>query len=368
MTAQTAEQVRLLLESLKIYSPTGQEGPYADFLAEKMKEMGYRKVRIDGAGNVMGEVGSGKVKLLLCGHMDTVPGVLPVVKMRDSIYGRGAADAKAPLCALLVAAAQSADSGVAITFAGVTEEEGDGAGINQVMKSRARYDYAMFGEPGGASRITTAYRGRVAINLSVKTEGGHAGSPWAYRSAYDEFTVALSNLREYEASMQVAGDHFRSLSLTPTLVQAGSYQNVIPGSCSATIDVRFPPSVSSSKAIAAIRSAAERKEDGVEVKVVPGEPTEAYEVDISSKLLRALQRAIILKLKSRPGLIHKTSTGDMNTFAHTTKTDCVTYGPGASASSHTDGEVVEVSDYLNSIEILKEAFKQLADLSSRSAE
>ena len=368
MTGQATEHLQFLLDSLKIYSPTTQEGPYADFLAEKMEQMGYRKVRLDGAGNVLGEVGSGSVKLLLCGHMDTVPGVLPVVKMRDSVYGRGAADAKSPLCALLAAGAQAADSGVALTFAGVTDEEGDGAGINRIMKGRTRFDYAVFGEPGGASRVTVAYRGRVALRITVKTEGGHAGSPWAYRSAYDEFNAAVARLREYEASKQVAGDRFRSLSLTPTVVQAGTYQNVVPNLCEGTVDLRLPPSINSSKAIADLTSAAEKREDGVTVAVVPGEPTEAYEVDGASKLLRAFQRAIILKLKARPGLIRKTSTGDMNTFARRTKTECVTYGPGASATSHTDGEVVEIADYLNSIEVLKEAFKQLADLSTRRGE
>jgi len=54
----------------------------------------------------------------------------------------------------------------------------------------------------------------------------------------------------------------------------------------------------------------------------------------------------------------------MNTFAHRNKTECVTYGPGLSRTSHTDGEVVELKDYLASIEVLKEAIHQLEALSS----
>jgi acetylornithine deacetylase/succinyl-diaminopimelate desuccinylase-like protein len=102
------------------------------------------------------------------------------------------------------------------------------------------------------------------------------------------------------------------------------------------------------------------------VDVRPGEPTEAYEVDGDSLLLRSLQRAIILLLKTRPGLIRKTSTGDMNTFARKKHTDCVTYGPGVSATSHTDSETVQVADYVNSIEVLKESFKQLVTLGPKN--
>lgn len=359
MTRAAEGPVKLLIDSLKIYSPTNEESELASFLAENMDRLGYSKVRIDRAGNALGEVGKGKTRLLLCGHMDTVPGELPVRKTAEAVYGRGAADAKSPLCALLLAGAAAADSGVRVTFAGVTQEEGEGAGIEQLMRSGAKFDYTVFGEPSGADRITVGYRGRMSLHVKVSTEGGHAGSPWAHRSAFDEFTSMLSRLKEYERSKEVQGDHFRSLSVSPTLVRAGSFHNVIPSLCEATLDLRLPPSIRSSEAVAAIRSIAERKEEGVEVVVTPGEPTEAYEVDASSKLVRAFQRAILLRLKTRPGLVRKTGTGDMNTFAHMNRAECVTYGPGLSKTSHTGGEMVRIDDYLNSIEVLKEATLQL---------
>jgi len=90
-----------------------------------------------------------------------------------------------------------------------------------------------------------------------------------------------------------------------------------------------------------------------------GEPTEAYEADTSSTLVRAFQRAILLKLKAKPSLARKTGTGDMNPFAHKKNAACVTYGPGLSRTSHTDGETAEIKDYLSSIEVLKEAIQQL---------
>jgi len=367
MTGPADEHVQLLLNSLRIYSPTTKESSFASFLADRMVRMGYSKVRIDRTGNVIGQVGRGRPRLLLCGHMDTVPGDLPVRKTRDAIFGRGAADAKSPLCALLVAGALAADSGISVTFAGVTEEEGEGAGIQTLTASTTPFDYAVFGEPGGANRISVAYRGRVALHVTVKTEGGHAGSPWAYRSSFDEFTLMLSRLKEYERSKEVQGDRFKSLSIVPTIVKAGSYENVVPNICEATLDLRLPPSLRSSETIAEVRSVAERSEEGLRIKIVPGEPTEAYEVDSASTLLRAFQRAIILRLRTRPGLVRKTSTGDMNSFAHRRHIECITYGPGVSSTSHTDGEVVQIADYLNSIEVLKEAFRQLASLSSRKS-
>ncbi len=365
MTDAADSPVNVLLEALRIYSPTTQESGLANFLAEKMERLGYSKVHIDKAGNATGEIGSGKTKLLLCGHMDTVPGKLPVIRKEGRVYGRGAADAKSPLCALLLAGAGAADAGIRVTFAGATQEEGEGAGIEELIKNGGVYDYAVFGEPSGANKITIGYRGRVSLYVTVKTAGGHAGSPWAQRSAFDEFTLLLSRLKLYERSKEIQGDHFRSLSVSPTLVKAGTYHNVIPNTCEATLDLRLPPLIPSSEAVSEIRYVANQTDEGVEIEINPGEPTEAYEVDTSSALVRSFQRAILLKLKTRPGLVRKTGTGDMNTYAHRRRAECVTYGPGLSRTSHTDGEMVEVKDYLGSIVVLKEAIRQLVDLGQR---
>ena len=364
MTSPT-DAVGILLDALSIYSPTTEESNLAAFLTEKMAELGYSRVRVDRAGNALGETGSGSTRVLLCGHMDTVPGELPVAKREERIYGRGAADAKSPLCALLLAGAAAADAGVKLTFAGVTQEEGEGAGVEELIRSGTSYDYAVFGEPSGSNRVTVGYRGRVSLHVTVKTAGGHAGSPWAQRSAFDEFAQLLSRLKGYERSKEVKGDHFRSLSVSPTLVKAGTYHNVIPSVCEATLDLRLPPSTPSARAVAEIQYVAKQTDEGVQIDISPGEPTEAYQADTGSSLVRAFQRAILIRLKAKPSLVRKTGTGDMNTFAQRNHTECVTYGPGLSSTSHTDGEMVEVSDYLNSIEVLKEAIRQLEGLGSR---
>lgn len=367
MTGVAVDPVKLLLDSLKIYSPTTKESEYASFLAEQMQKLGYSKVRTDKAGNVLGEAGKGKTRLLLCGHMDTIPGELPVRKVGDSIHGRGAADAKSPLCALLIAGSRSADSGVRVTFAGATQEEGDGEGIESLIESPANFDYAVFGEPGGAEKITVAYRGRIALHVKVRTTGGHAGSPWAYKSAFDEFTSMLTRMRDSVVHAVDVEDRFKSISITPTTISAGSYQNVIPGLCEATLDVRIPPSVPASQTVDRLIGEAKKSIDGVKIEVERGELTEPYEVDRGSVLLRSFERAILVTLKSKPRLLRKTSTGDMNSFASRRRADCVTYGPGASGSSHTDDEVVLVSDYLKSIEVLKEAIRQLGNLATANS-
>jgi LysW-gamma-L-lysine carboxypeptidase len=361
------DPVRLLVEVLKAYSPSTKEERVARLLQNRMNRMGYKNVRIDTAGNVIGEAGGGRTRVLLCGHMDTVPGKLRISIKDGKLTGRGATDAKSPLCAMVIAGHRLRDRrDIHITVAGVTREEGDSLGLATLIRSGKRFDYAVFGEPSGAGRITVGYRGRISAHFTIRTEGGHAGAPWAHPSALDSSLSILDFLKKYEKSHTAKGDHFRSVSISPTILRAGTYHNVVPNVARMTLDVRVPPGMTCKQVERDIKGlAGQYSKANTSAKVVVSfeEGTDPYEAQSGSTVVRAFQRAIILKLGSRPVMVNKTGTGDMNTLAIALGNDCVTYGPGEANLAHTNGEFVLVEDYLNSIEVLTEAVRQIAALS-----
>ncbi|MFX1466363.1 MAG: acetyl-lysine deacetylase, partial [Promethearchaeota archaeon] len=61
------DEIEFLKQVLKIYSPSGEEKKLADFLCSRMKQLGF-KSWIDEAGNVIGEIGSGRPILLFLPH------------------------------------------------------------------------------------------------------------------------------------------------------------------------------------------------------------------------------------------------------------------------------------------------------------
>jgi LysW-gamma-L-lysine carboxypeptidase len=65
---------------------------------------------------------------------------------------------------------------------------------------------------------------------------------------------------------------------------------------------------------------------------------------------------------TRPTLIRKTGTGDMNIIGNQLKVPVVTYGPGDPHSSHTIDEKVSIDEYLRSIEVLKHTLQHLKRL------
>ena len=81
--------VKMLEKALRLYTPSLSEKPMAEFLADKCDDLGFEDIQIDEVGNVIATKGSGSPKIMLCGHMDVVPGKVKVRREGDSLYGRG---------------------------------------------------------------------------------------------------------------------------------------------------------------------------------------------------------------------------------------------------------------------------------------
>ncbi len=369
MTSTKDPAVQLLIQTLSTYSVSTKEEKLSKLLRERMRQMGFKNVRTDRAGNAIGEVGSGHPHVLLCGHMDTVPGFIKVRVEGDQIYGRGAADAKSPMCAMISAAGGAVPEGVKVTMACVTREEGDSLGVETLIDSGGDYDYAVFGEPAGAGRITVGYRGRFAARIVVKTDGGHASSSWAHPSAVDESLGIMSLIKEYERKNTVEGNHYRSLSASLTVIKGGAYSNVVPKRCEMTFDVRIPPGMKSARAkedIKAVVDGYAMMKGGIDAKVEFDGSTEPYDAPLDSVVVRGFQRSILKTLGSKPVLTHKTGTGDMNTLADRMGIPCLTYGPADSNLGHTENEFVAVQDYLASIRVIEGALREIKALHGRA--
>ena len=362
--------VKLLEKALRLYTPSRDEGAMAEFLADKCDDLGFDDIRIDEVGNMMATKGSGSPRVLLCGHMDTVPGKIRVRRSGDFLYGRGASDAKAPLMSMLLAAASAREGGGTITFAGCVDEEGNATGIKNLVRDGLDVDYAVFGEPSGLDKVTIAYKGRLAINLRVNAgDSAHASAPWLAKNAIEEVTAFTSGLKDALDSNQEGLRKTMMLTSSLTEIKGGSSHNVTPRECEATMDVRIP--VGSS-----CRSVEERMarvvqslsaSRGVEAFYSIIDETEPFEAPLNSPLVRALRLGIRDVIGCHPTLIRKTGTGDMNVIGNRMKVPVVTYGPGDPHMAHTIDERVSMSEYVRGIEVLRGMMPHLKRLHTGGA-
>ena len=103
MSKSALDPVEFLKGALEIPSPSGKERLVAEYLAEGMQKLGLKGF-VDEADNARGQVGEGPVQVVLLGHIDTVPGQIPVRLEGGRLFGRGAVDAKGPSVAMIFAA------------------------------------------------------------------------------------------------------------------------------------------------------------------------------------------------------------------------------------------------------------------------
>lgn len=356
----------LLVRMVEIYSPSGQEEKLGDLLSDEMRRLGF-DVERDAIGNVIGRIGEGKPRILLCGHMDTVPGVIPVRVEDGILYGRGAVDAKGPLAAMVNAASQLVREGYVgeILVVGAIDEEGKGLGVKHLVKEGLDVDYAIFGEPTNVGAVTAGYKGSLILKITCKTETGHSSAPWLFDNAVEKAIEVWNLIKDHKMPQEKPQSRFHSLSSCLRRIEGGETGSVVPSWCEMQIDMRIPPSLT----VAMLRDEALRlvdeyraKNPTVWVEWEVEDYTEPYVSDKSSMLVRAFSSAI-RKVRGTPMmLINKTGTGDMNVFGHATGKPTVTYGPGDSHLDHTPQEHISLKDYLDSIVMLKEALKKLYEL------
>ena len=361
---------KMLEKALRLYTPSLDEKPMAEFLADRCGDLGFEDIRIDGVGNVIARKGSGSPKIILCGHMDVVPGKIKVRRDGDYLYGRGASDAKAPLMAMLLAAASVQDECGTIIFVGAVDEEGNATGVKNLAKRKMDVDYAMFGEPSGIDRVTIAYKGRLAISLRISVDdSSHAGAPWLSKNAISESMIFAEKIKENLEKGQEGKTNGMLLTATMTEVRGGTSHNVTPKDCEITFDIRIPVDRNCKSVEQDIETAVRAMEKERKVRAMYSilDETEPFEAPHDSPLVRALIAGVVENECTRPMLIRKTGTGDMNILGSRWGIPVVTYGPGNPHEAHTINEKVSVSEYLKGIEIIKSTLHHLKRLHDRQS-
>src|SRR4030066_565766 len=363
------QAVRLLTNLLGIYSPSGKEAEIASFLAEEMRKLGFQ-VGMDAIGNVIGVVGEGEPTIFLCGHMDTVAGHLPLRVEEGKIYARGAVDAKGPLAAMVMAAAEVAKEPSfrgKVLIASVVEEEATSRGVRHMITQGIRADYAIFGEPSGVENITIGYKGQIQLKIVCKTETGHASTPWLYDNALEkayELWEQIKNASSYP-SLDPSASPYNAVTACLVKVVGGRATSVVPFEVEMNLDVRVPIQFSTVQVFGQIEKVITKYQAAnlkVSVKATVLDTVEPFEVNKASPLVHVLASSVRKVLTKRASLLHKTGPGDMNILGKARNLPIVTNGPGDSKLDHTLEEHIDINEYLASIQVYKETLLKLSDL------
>lgn len=222
---------------IDIPSITGSEGPLAGFLICLLTEESFRVRTQDVAVNrknllaVLDEPPA----VILCTHLDTVPGWFGSSEDERHIYGRGACDAKGILAAMIVAAVGLRDRGLRnIGLLFVVGEETDSIGAQKANDFAPGSRFIIVGEPT-RNKLATAHKSVLTLTLTAAGKTGHSAYPECGESAVLKLLDVLEDIRRL--------DFGEDPVLGPTLlnigrIEGGTAANVIPESAAAVVSFR----------------------------------------------------------------------------------------------------------------------------------
>jgi [amino group carrier protein]-lysine/ornithine hydrolase len=339
--------VDLLHGLVAIPSLSGSESEAVAYLTGRMAALGF-DTEIDRVGNAIGRIGSGQRSIVLLGHIDTVPGDIPVRIENGVLHGRGSVDAKGPLGTFVMAAAAAADAGATITVVGAVGEEAIGSVGAQEVATWPAPDYCIIGEPSGWDAVCLGYRGTISFEYRLRQGARHTAGPG---ESVAEQGVAFWNALSEDIARR-NGDRCGFDAVGSSLRAFNTSSDGLYDEGFMSIGLRLPPRVHSSEIVPVIDSLA--GEASIHYLGIQ----EGYGIDKRSPLTPPFLRAIRAEAGT-PRFTRKLGTSDMTVVGPVWRCPIVAYGPGDSSLDHTPDEHIALDDYLKAISVLTHVLRSL---------
>jgi putative selenium metabolism hydrolase len=243
----------------------GEEGAVVSLILEQMAALGFDRAWRDANGSAVGVIETGRPgpTILLDGHCDTV-GIAPGVTWRHDpfggevgdgfIYGRGAADMKASIAAMIHAAAgldRATLRGRVAVSATVMEENLEGAALKTVMDA-VPPDFVIIGEATDLN-LNRGGRGRAEIHLETIGRPAHSSTPHLGRNAVHDMLAVVAAIE----GLPMGRDPLLGravMALTDIISDPYPAYSVIPSRCRVTYDRRLLAGDTAEGVLAAIRA------------------------------------------------------------------------------------------------------------------
>ncbi|MEU4700826.1 M20 family metallopeptidase [Nonomuraea dietziae] len=356
------------------------EQPAADLVEARMRAWGWEVVveeAAPGRPNVVAVVEGGGGEgptLMFEGHTDVVTeGDLSEWTVDPfggeirggRLWGRGSADMKSGLAAVMYATRALQLAGPfpgRIKVCALADEEGLMIGAHHFVNSALSegVDAAIVAEPE-AGEICAVAKGALRLRVDFTGKMAHGAMPQHGRNPIQAVGAFLVALRAYQEELQAAHpahEHLGEVYVTPTVVQAGSQEqvNVIPAVASVFVDVRTVPGVAHKEVADRVEELASF--DGIESRVAILVDRPPVEVPVEHPVVTALAAAHTAVTGEEPVYGGVPGSTDGTVLTHWGGIPSVVYGPGGKWIAHQADEFVEVEEIVRCTRVFAEAARR----------
>ena len=338
----TTAPVDLTAALCDLPSESGDETALADAVEAALRDVAHLEVLRDG-DCVVARTSLGRdARVIVAGHLDTVPvkDNLPTRRETrggtDVLWGRGTVDMQGGVAvALHLAAALSAPRwDVTWVFYDHEEVSADLNGLGRAARNHPDWftdaDLAILGEPTGAG-IEGGCNGTLRVGVTTRGTVAHSARAWLGVNAVHAAAPVLARLAAYEAaSLEVDGLVYRE-SLGAVGIRGGVATNSVPDACTVQVNYRFAPSRDGAAALAHVRELFA----GLDVDIEVEDLAEGARPGLTNPVAAGFARAVLGATGREP--VAKVGWTDVARFA-ALGIPAVNYGPGDPGLAHADDE------------------------------
>ncbi len=326
-------------------SVSGDEAALAGWVFDQLSPYAHLSVVRDGNA-VVARTSLGRAsRVVLAGHLDTVPIADNVPSRREGsrLFGCGTSDMKAGVAVMLSLAASLTSPRHDLTYAFYDCEEVEAArnGLARVVTNDPDLlmgDLAIVMEPS-TGEIEAGCQGTLRVEVTILGTRAHPARSWLGDNAIHRAGELLARLSAYEARQPVVeGIRYRE-GLSAVGIRGGVAGNVIPDECVLTVNHRFAPDRSGDEAFAHVR----------EVLA----PYECVLTDLSEGARPGLDRLLVKDFVAAVGREPRAKYGwtDAARFA-SLGVPALNWGPGEPNVAHSRGEYLDLPELDECAEVL----------------
>jgi succinyl-diaminopimelate desuccinylase len=243
-----------------IPSVSGQEKPLADAIEQALRPLQH--LTVDRLGNnIVARTALGHPeRVVLAGHIDTVPIADNVPSRLDAdgvLWGCGTSDMKSGVALQLRIAATVPAPNRDLTFVFYDNEEVAAHlnGLGKLAEARPELlegDFAVLLEPSDA-QVEGGCQGTLRVLLRTEGERAHSARSWMGANAIHAAAPVLARLAAYEPRRPLIDGLEYHEGLNAVRIEGGVANNVIPDECVITVNYRYAPDRTEAEALAHVR-------------------------------------------------------------------------------------------------------------------
>ncbi|MEU1311126.1 succinyl-diaminopimelate desuccinylase [Streptomyces cinnamoneus] len=250
----------LTAQLVDIRSESGAEKPLADAIERELRALPHLTVDRHG-NNVVARTDLGRAeRVILAGHIDTVPIADNVPSRLDDqgiLWGCGTSDMKSGVAVQLRIAATVPAPNRDLTFVFYDNEEVAAHlnGLGHVAAAHPEWlagDFAVLLEPSDAE-VEGGCQGTLRVLLRTTGERAHSARSWMGSNAVHAAAPILARLAAYEPRRPVVDGLEYHEGLNAVGITGGVATNVIPDECTVTVNFRYAPDRTEEEALAHVR-------------------------------------------------------------------------------------------------------------------